>query len=58
MSLAYPSYWGSDAPPCRWTDVYGVYPRVGCVAGNRFTWWIATCRPRCASKVGPGKVPS
>ena len=58
MSLAYPSYWGSDGEPCRWVEVSvrcGSSSPGACGKPLRIRSSIRV--PRFARMVGPGKMP-
>ena len=58
MSLAYPSYWGSDGEPCRWVEVSVRCGRSSPGASGKPLRIRSSIRvPRLARIVGPGKIP-
>jgi hypothetical protein len=55
-SLAYPSYCGSDADPCRWVTVLNGCPLIR-LRVSAFLIRTSERVPRGTRMVGPGKIP-
>jgi hypothetical protein len=57
MSLAYPSYWGRDAEPCRCVEVLKAPGWTRPAAGKALRIRTSILVPCLARMVGPGKIP-